>query len=153
MRRSKGFNMDKIRSKTVVSRDSSAEGKPEKGQKGHKKVHHGKSDPGLQNLSLAFISEDKAVDHSSREGSPSQNIVITRHRYSSEGDCRPTRPMTLVNGKLVERQLINLERPDYLKKIAICGPGDTIFYEFDQVRAGLFGSSCYDMQYLLFHMQ
>lgn len=154
MRRSKGLDMDKMRSKTVVSGNTSAEGKAEKGQKGHRKVQHGKSDPGLQNMSLAFISEDRAVNHSSRDSSPSQNTGtgISRHRYSSEGDRRPSRPMTVINGKLVERQLINLERPDYLKKIAICGPGDTIFYEFDQVCARLI-VSCYNFQYLLFHMQ
>ncbi|XP_053402793.1 engulfment and cell motility protein 1-like [Mercenaria mercenaria] len=127
--------MDKERSKTVVHRSTSVEIKGEHGPKSHKKVmHHGKSDPGLQNLTLTQIMEDGDYDHPPHVAGLSQsvgrNTGITRQRVSSEGEIRVTRPLTLIDKK----QFVHMDHPDYLKKVAICGYGDTIFYEFNQNR-------------------
>lgn len=84
----------------------------------HKEVHHAVTSPCL-----------------SAEGTnPLSRSVGERTRFLSEGDINRTRPATIYTGDGGQRAVVHRDHlPDHLKKIAICGGGDTIFYELNQV--------------------
>lgn len=123
--------MEKNRPKTVLSRGIS-ESKGDHVKKSHVKIHQ-ISDPGLQGKPLSYIVEDpdQVPDMPNLSKTAVNNagaLGLRRNRHGSDGDIQPHRPATRVT-----KQFVHLDRPDYVKKVAICGYGDTIFYDLNQV--------------------
>lgn len=85
-----------------------------------------KSAPNLQSMVLPNTpARQQSIDEDCQlqTGDTSDPVRLPRTKTGSLGDIQTGRPVTVVH----------FTHPEYVKKVAVCRYGDTIFFDFNQV--------------------